>query len=203
MVAYGDVPLVADPGMENYTAKTFSPHRFESMMMNSYGHSVPYVGETLQKGGPESEGKILETHFTDEQDTLKMDLTSGYPVPGMVRVVRTYVFHRAEPSVEIIDEADFTKPTAYGSAVVTLSHWLENGLGSFLIDEKGYAVAATVTVEQAEPAGTRIENKAEPITGFLQYPETKPTRLGVNLSQPVTHVTLRTRIVPTSPPNHS
>ncbi len=200
VVAYGDVPLIADPGTENYTAKTFSVHRFESMMMNSYGHSVPYVGQTLQKGGPESEGKILETHFTNEQDTLKMDLTSGYPVPGMVRLVRTYVFRRVQPSVEVIDEADFSEPTAYGSAVVTLSRWRENGPGAFVVDEKGFAATVTTTIERAEPADARIENKVEPITGFLQYPETKPVRLGMNLTLPVTHVTLRTRIVPTPVP---
>ncbi|AHF90263.1 heparinase [Opitutaceae bacterium TAV5] len=86
VVAMNGVPLIADPGMEQYTTKTFGPDRFKSMMMNSWGHSVPWVGKTLQKGGADSEGKIIETRFTDSRDILKLDLTSGYPIPGMVRL---------------------------------------------------------------------------------------------------------------------
>ncbi|HEY0256745.1 MAG TPA: heparinase II/III family protein [Candidatus Methylacidiphilales bacterium] len=197
VVAVGNVPLVLDPGMEKYSAKTFGPHRFESMMMNSYGHDVPYVGKTLQKEGVTALGKIVETRFTDVEDRLKMDLTTSYSVPGLVRLLRTYVFNRSIPSVEVIDEADFSAPTDYGTALVTLSSWQEKGPGSFLIYEKNSAVQATVTVEEGE--GT-IENKVEPITGFLLPPNFKPTRLGVNMSRPVTHLVLRTLIVPVPAP---
>ncbi len=199
VVAEGNVPLLLDPGMEDYTINTFGPHRYESMMMNSYGHDVPYVGKTLQKTGEEALGKIIGNEFTDAQDTLKMDLTTSYPVPSLTRLVRTYVFNRTGPSVEIVDEADFSAPTDYGSALVTLSGWKETGPGSFLVYEKNHALAATVTVEGAGD-GVQIENKVEPITGFRLIKGMTPMRLGVNLTKPVTHVVLRTVIVPAVAP---
>ncbi len=199
VIGYGDFPLILDPGMEEYTAKTFSVHRFESMMMNSYGHDVPYVGKTLQKGGVDALGKIVSTTFTGDKDTLVMDLTTDYPVPGLVHLFRTYIFDRAGPSVEIDDDARFDRPTDYGSALVTISQEKENGPGSFLIYDKNFALAATVTVENAEPAAG-IVNKVEPITGFKLFAAIHPIRMGINLTQPVTHVLLKTWIVPAAVP---
>ena len=199
VVGYGDFPLLLDPGMEDYTAKTFSAHRFESMMMNSYGHDVPYVGKTLQKSGAAALGKIVSTTFTDDKDTLVMDLTTDYPTPGMIHLLRTYIFNRRTPSVEIDDDAQFSQPTDYGSALVTISSWQESGPGAFLIHDKNFALAATVTVENPD-AGAKVVNKVEPITGFKLFPSIHPTRLGVNLDRPVTHVLLKTLIVPTEVP---
>ena len=113
VVACNGEALLVDPGMEMYTAKTFGPHRFESMMMNSYGHDVPYVGRTLQKGGTTALGKIVRTDFTDDRDTLVMDLTTSYPVPGVKKIVRTYTLDRTRPALEITDEAEFDRPTDF------------------------------------------------------------------------------------------
>jgi len=187
--------LLVDPGMEIYTAKSFGPHRFESMMMNSYGHDVPYVGNTLQQGGIHSEGKIVSTSFTDDADTLVMDLTSGYPVPGVRKITRTYVLDRTRPAVEITDEAEFDRPTAFGSALVTIWQWKEEGPGSFLIYNKTAAVQATVTVEDGS-----LENKVEPITGFRIPHGLNPERLGINVSSPALHVVMHTTIVPAEVP---
>ena len=197
VVVWDGEPLVVDPGMEQYTSATFGPRRFESTMMNSYGHDVPYVGRTLQKSGPEALGKIVQTRLTDAEDTLKMDLTTSYAVPSLASVTRTYRFNRVRPSVEIVDEAVFTSPTDYGSALVTLSEWREEGPGDFVIQGRNGIVRATVTVEGE---GEAIENKVEPITGFHLLPGIKPIRLGVNVARPVTRLILRTMIVPETNP---
>jgi hypothetical protein len=169
------------------------------MMMNSYGHDVPYVGKTLQKSGVDALGRIVSTTFTDEKDTLVMDLTTSYAVPGLVHVLRTYIFDRAASSVEIDDDAQFSRPTDYGTALVTISQETENGPGSFLVHGHNFAVSATVTVESAEPAAG-IVNKVEPITGFKLFPSIHPIRMGVNLDRPVTHVRLKTLIAPAALP---
>lgn len=197
VVAGGDVPLLADPGMEVYTLKSFGPHRFESMMMNSYGHPVPYIAKTLQKTGETALAKIIETKFTDEQDTLKMDMTTSYEVPSLVKLTRTFIFNRVKPSLEIIDEAEFNAPTEFGSALVTASNWRELGPGSFLVYERDNAVQATVTVGKDEG---KIANKVEPITGNQMPRNFKPMRLGVNVETPVKHVVMRTLIVPATAP---
>jgi hypothetical protein len=132
-----------------------------------------------------------------------MDLSSAYSVSGMVRLTRTFTFDRTRPSLEIVDEAEFSGPTDFGSAIVTLSDWREVSPGSFIIHEtkketgKDAALTVTTTLEGASQE-VRLENKVEPITGFRLFDGMKPIRLGVNLSKPSTHIVMRTTIVPTS-----
>ena len=200
VVVCNGAALIVDPGMENYTAKSFGPHRYENMYNNSYGHDVPYVGNTLQKLGPDAQGKIVSTDFTDDKDTLVMDLTTSYPVPSLQKLTRTYVLDRTKPSLEITDEASFTEPTSFGSALVTIWDWKEEAPGVFLFSHENSAVRATVTVDHGS-----IIDKAEPIVGFFplgspQLYGVKPERLGVNLAEPDTHVVMHTLIVPATAP---
>ena len=143
-VATKGVPLVVDPGMEIYAQGFVRTHRFESMMMNSYGHDVPYIRGTLQKSSTTALAVITDTSFTDDKDSMTMDLTSSYDVPSLIKVTRTYTLDRTKPSVEITDTADFSAPTDYGSAFITGSKWKEEGPGSFLIYEKQAAVQTTI-----------------------------------------------------------
>jgi hypothetical protein len=195
VVVCNDETLIVDPGAEPYNAKTFGPHRLESMMLNSYGHDVPYVGKKLQSVGPAAEGKILSTDFTPDKDTLVMDLTTSYPVPGLKKLMRTFVLDRARPSLEITDEADFDRPTDFGTALVTTSHFQEQGPGSFLISGKKAALQATVTVD-----GLSLGNAIEPITCHTGQIPAKPMRLGVNLTAPTQKVVMHTLIVPVETP---
>jgi hypothetical protein len=200
VVACNGAALIVDPGMETYTGKSFGPHRYENMYNNSYGHDVPYVANTLQKNGADAKGEIISTDFTDDKDTLVMDLTSSYPVPTLQKLIRTYVIDRTKPSIEITDEASFSQPTTFGSALVTVWDWKEEAPGVFLFSHQNSAVQATVTVDN----GTIID-KAEPVIGFFpqgnpQLGGQKPERLGVNLADPVTHVVMHTSIVPATPP---
>ena len=199
VVAYGDFPLLLDPGMENYVANTMNSHRYESMMMNSFGHDVPYVGETLQKSTVDALGKVVSTNFTDDKDTLVMDLTTSYAVPSLVHLIRTYTFDRKMPSIEIDDDVQFGRPTDYGSALITISQEKEEGAGEFLVYDKSYALAATVTAEETEPSA-QVVNKVEPVTGFKLFAGVHPIRMGVNLNRPVTHVRLKTIVVPAPVP---
>jgi hypothetical protein len=201
VVACNGAALIVDPGMETYTAKSFGQHRYENMYNNSYGHDVPYVANTLQKNGADAKGVIVSTVFTDDKDTVVMDLTSSYPVPTLQKLIRTYVLDRTKPSIEITDEASFSQPTTFGSALVTVWDWKEEAPGVFLFSHQNSAVQATVTVDN----GTIID-KAEPIVGFFpqgnpQLGGQKPERLGVNLADPVTHVVMHTSIVPATPPS--
>ena len=47
-VVIGDQPVLADPGTEIYTKRTFTEHRYDSPVLNSYGHPVPVIGGQLQ-----------------------------------------------------------------------------------------------------------------------------------------------------------
>jgi hypothetical protein len=187
--------LILDPGPDVYNSKTFSVHRYESMFMNSYGHDVPYVDHQLEYFG--GHAPIISTDFTDDKDTLVMDLTGVFKVPTLKKLTRTYVLDRTKPSIEVIDEASFTKPTPFGTAMITDSKWKEESPGVFLITDAKSAVRATVTVDHGQIADTM-----EPLIGIGPHAR-PPERLGINMATPVKHVIMRTLIVPSTAPDAS
>ena len=200
-VATHGIPLVVDPGMEIYTRESFGPHRFESMMMNSYGHDVPYIGGTLQKAGVTAQAVITNTSFTDDADSITIDLTTSYDVPSLIKVTRTYTLDRTKPSVEITDTADFSSPTDYGSAFITGSKYVEKGPGSFLIyEEKGASQAALEAKVTLEDSSQALVNKTELLKMHSAGAGYHPMRLGFNLDKPAMHVVMHTVIVPVTPP---
>ena len=82
IVAVGNSELIADVGGEVYTRRTFSPQRYESNVLNSYGHSVPVIHNQLQWPHVRGKGKegiyksdILNTNLSDMEDSMKLDLT--------------------------------------------------------------------------------------------------------------------------------
>ena len=115
--------MTGDPGGEVYTRWTFSNRRYESKMLNSYGHPVPVVGGELQPAGRAQAAKILKTEFTDAKDTIVIDLTKAYKVKTLKSLVRTMTFDRAKETITIADHVEFTAPTAFEEPVVTYRAW--------------------------------------------------------------------------------
>ncbi len=113
--------LVLDPGMEIYSFRTFSIHRYDSPLLNSYGHPVPKVAGRLQEAGPEWRTKLLAKEFTDDTDRVVFDLKPAYDVPALRRLEREFIFdRRGDGSVTVIDRVEFATPSAFESALITL-----------------------------------------------------------------------------------
>jgi hypothetical protein len=186
----GGTPLV-DPGAEVYTSRTFSRRRYESDVINSFGHSVPRVAGTLQREGRQAEAKILARRFTPQSDTLALDLTSAYPVPELTRLVRTFVFSReGSGSLRVSDEVELRSPQAFETALVTFSKWRAVGPASLEIGEGAQAVRVDL---DAGGRGFRIE----PVEIHENLRAKRiPTRLGIALAEPVTHATITVTIRP-------
>ena len=119
VINVGSRELAGDPGNEAYTARTFSKRRYESKVLNSYGHPVPRVGGKLQGAGPAFGAKVIKTEFTPDRDTIVYDLAGAFPaeVP-IVKLVRTVAFDRNTDEVSVVDEAEFAEPTAFESPVI-------------------------------------------------------------------------------------
>ena len=112
MVALGRSTPLVDPGAEVYTARTFSARRYQSKVLNSFGHAVPRVAGRLQETGRQAAAKILKTDFTDQADTLLMDISSAYKVEGLKKLERTFVFSRAGAGkLTVSDAVEFDEPT--------------------------------------------------------------------------------------------
>jgi hypothetical protein len=112
-IGLGAAQPLGDPGGPSfYTAETFSLHRLDSRLLNSYGHPVPEVDGHLQIDATKVESvPIVSTHFTRQQDSIAMDITDAYEDPNLQRLVRTMRYSRRGAGwIEIDDHFEVAGP---------------------------------------------------------------------------------------------
>jgi len=195
VVALGGQTPLLDPGGEIYTARTFSGRRYESGVLNSFGHPVPRVAGKLQRRGRAAAAKVVKTQFTDKTDTLVLDVSSAYDVKELKKLQRTFVYSReGASSLTVIDDVEFTSPRSLGTALVTFSKWRQPESNRLVIGQGESAVRVEIAVSCGE-----IELKAERIEEDLSGGRV-PTRLGIDLKKPVAKTTITLSITPAPKP---
>lgn len=191
VVAVGNATPVLDPGGEIYTARTFSAHRYDSQVINSYGHDVPLVAGKLQSTGQAFAARVLAADFTAATDHLVLDLAGGYQVPTLTSLHRDFRLTRGpEPVLVVTDTVAFKTPEAFGTALVTLGTWHQDGPNALILGDDNGRVRVEV-----DATGGKLRLAAEPL------PERIPgggqvTRIGVDLDAPVTSGEITMRITP-------
>jgi len=181
VVVLNDKPLLLDPGAEVYTARTFSSRRYESNVLNSFGHPVPVVAGKLQRTGIQARGRIVGHEFTDNIDTLVLDISSAYDVAELKKLQRKFVYSRlGSGSVSVTDEVAFSKPCDFGTALITFNQWKRLSASALMIYDQKEALRVEIAV-----TGAGFEIRPETIQEDLGIGK-KPTRLGINLTKPVT-----------------
>lgn len=192
VVSVNSNTLILDPGPEKYTSRTFSAKRYDSTILNSFGHSVPIVAGQLQAAGKSARGDIITTDFTDDRDVYAMEMKSAYPtVPGLQSMVRTFTYDRTgSTSLTVEDRVDMTTAGSFGTAIITKDLWKAAGEGTIII----YSSKSAIKVTFSSPQG-KIDIKADTIVEGI-----KPTRIGLNLVDPVTQGIISVRIEPTEIP---
>ncbi len=187
----GETPLL-DPGGEIYTARTFSGKRYESKVLNSFGHPVPRIADTLQKTGRDAAAKVLKAELTDRADRLTLDLRSAYPAPGLEKLERTFVFSRqGRGSLAVTDEVQLAEPAAFETALITLSKWRADGAG-LRIGEGDAALRVAI-----DAGGAAFTIADEEIHENLSRGRV-PVRLAVRLNEPVRSAKVTVTITPES-----
>lgn len=186
-VAIGNRYLICDPGLETYTDRTFSPHRYQSNLLNSFGHPVPVVAGHLQVPGPDehrsgygshAQATVVETLFSDECDRVVLDLTKAYAVESLISLQRTFVYTRSgDGQVEVADDVAFTSPQSFETALITYAGWSANEDGSLVIKDGEAAVKVTAHSDDGDLEFAHCVI-AECFT---------PTRLSWRLKDPVKH----------------
>jgi len=186
----GRTPLV-DPGAEVYTARTFSGNRYQSGVLSSWGHPVPRVAGQLQREGRSAAARVLATRFTNDADTLSLDLRAAYDVPPLAELTRTFVFSRRDGgSLKVTDRVVFGKPKRFGAALVTFDPWKRAGTNMLRIGTGNAAVDARI-----DTGGQPFEIRADEIREDLPGGRL-PTRIGIDLVRPVRRATISLTILP-------
>ncbi len=72
-------PLFVDIGVESYTAKTFSPQRYEIWTMQSCYHNLPTIEGLDQHDGADYRAEDIETSLHETNSCISMELSGAYP----------------------------------------------------------------------------------------------------------------------------
>lgn len=194
-VLIGERELLADPGAEVYTERTFSRQRYEGDLLNSFGHPVPVVagqrqpphpGEYTVGVGKDVYAEVVDTSFSDDGDRVVLDLRKAYRVEGLQELTRTYVYRRGDgPQIEVTDHVRFDKPQSFETALITFAQWDSSADGSLRIHDGDAALRVQVTCD----AGPLEFSHA-----VIQESST-PTRLSWRVAG-VTKATVVVRVMP-------
>jgi len=86
----GDDTFLCDPGAGLYSKEYFSADRYKNVFCNSYGHSVPRIGERLQQAGKQFRG---EMELTPSKD-LRITFDKAYNIPELTEAVRNLALNK-------------------------------------------------------------------------------------------------------------
>lgn len=191
LAVVGREPIILDPGGEVYTARTFSKDRYTSKVLSSYGHPVPVVGGRLQRSGRDAQAKILKASFSDETDTLAIDITTAYDTPGLKRLVRTFTYSRSgDGHLVIRDDIALDKPASFESALITLDPWRQADPKTLHISGARASLKAEI-----DTGGHPFSIAAEEIREDVKT-RNLPQRIAIALTQPVTQASVSVKLSP-------
>lgn len=204
----GSMPVL-DPGGEVYTRRTFSKERYDSKLLNSFGHPVPVVNGQLQKTGRKFEGQILSKSFSDEKDVCVMDIAPAYGLKEITKLERQFEFSRTDTgtpnSLVVRDLIELESAGDFEEAFLTYEAWkISRGDGSdgtmeFLIGlNDGQATERTVRVvvestSEDEPIPFEFESIEIDEDAMARK---KPTRFGFKIKKPIAKARFTVTIIP-------
>ncbi len=175
LVIDGTVPMLVDPGSERYTARTFSSKRYESKLLNSFGHSVPVIAGKLQATGKNTKAKILEK----SDSLIKINLKPAYRIKVLKELTRTFEFSRqGQGSLTITDRAILETPETFETALITFGKWEQTSANQLSITYRDKILDVTI-----DSHGAPFTLAAEEINEDSTWKE-KPTRIAIKLNQP-------------------
>jgi hypothetical protein len=97
-------PVLIDVGVENYTAKTFSPQRYEIWTMQSAFHNLPTINGVMQAAGRQYEARDVGFHADGANAEFTADLAAAYPKEAAIEKWRRSVrLDRASNAILVTD----------------------------------------------------------------------------------------------------
>ena len=101
-------PVIIDAGRGNYTARTFSAHRYELWFTRSDFHNLPIVNGKVQLAGRKYEASAVQYNTNDKEASLSMNIALAYDsAAGIKSYNRKVALNKLTNQVIIKDTAIF------------------------------------------------------------------------------------------------
>ncbi len=190
VVAVGGQPVIVDAGGTVYDATTFGPQRFENQVLNSYGHDVPIVAGQSQGPGASYKAAVVAKEFSDQRDSLVLDLIQGYAVASLKNLTRRFDYVRGEgASVTVTDRAEFSAPEPFATSLITYGEAREAAPGVWIITKGAQSLRAEIDAHGAAFTVTDELLKNPARAG-------KVRRIGISLKEPSAKPEITIKITP-------
>lgn len=99
-------PVFIDIGVETYTARTFSPDRYQIWTMQSCYHNLPTIDGRDQKAGASYKATDISFRTGEDSSELEMNLSTAYATDDFAPYLRTVTFHHARNFITLSDTTD-------------------------------------------------------------------------------------------------
>ena len=111
-------PAIIDVGVETYTAKTFSPQRYEIWAMQSAFHNCPTIDGAMQSAGRRFCATDVSYRAGDQDAELRSNLATAYPPEAKLqRWIRSVRLDRGRGEIEVVDDYALAGP----ARIITLT----------------------------------------------------------------------------------
>lgn len=201
VVARGGVLPLIDPGGEVYTQRTFSGKRYDSALLNSFGHPVPRINGKLQQTGSRRKGVVIGRQNGDAKEMYLLDISPAYDLKEVGKLTRRFTYDRsARGAVEVADAFELTEPGTFETALVTYEPFKnvaggnESSRMEFIVGDEAKKQAVKVVVT------SDVENMPFVFEATVIEEDSmarkKPTRLGFRLKEPVRQGTVTIAVSP-------
>ncbi len=104
IVFYDGKPVLIDVGVETYTAKTFSDHRYEIWTMQSAFHNLPMINGVQQMAGREFEARNVHFSSNPDEVNFSLDIAHAYPADARVKTWERNLILRRKQQQLVLDE---------------------------------------------------------------------------------------------------
>ena len=115
-------PMIVDAGRGNYTARTFSPQRYDLWFTQSEHHNLPIINGKGQKAGRKFEATDVKSTVNDKEASLLMNIAAAYPPEANISSWNRLVkLNRVTNQVEVTDDYNLTtKPQSLQQVFITV-----------------------------------------------------------------------------------
>jgi hypothetical protein len=147
-------PFIIDVGVETYTAKTFSPQRYDIWTMQSAFHNLPTFGGVMQVAGAEFAAADFVTRFSEEEAEFSLDMAGAYPSVAGVEHYRRRVRLLRGRHVEVLDDYQGGREAVLSLMVAEKPALMPGGLvfaglGEIACEGAGEPVIEAITINDA------------------------------------------------------